>query len=68
MENSNNKDLTIYEFIDYVIGDLLLRETKRDTKKIEVRKVIEIILKIESLIPEIPMDGDDFVKHFKKKP
>lgn len=68
MKDSNNKDLNIYDFIDYIIGDLLLRETKRDTKKIEVKKVIEIILKIESLIPEIPMDGDDFVKRFKKKP
>jgi len=66
MEN-NNETTNIYEFIDYQLSDLLYIYANNKNKKISVLKVIKIMLIIESLIPEIVIDGDEMVKYFSKK-
>ncbi len=64
---TNNKDSTIYDYIDEQIGDLLAILLFRRQKKVDISKVVEILVEIEKRIPQIVIDGDEFVKYFTKK-
>lgn len=66
MTTNNNND-SIYDYIDEQIGDLLTVSLFRRHKKIEISKVIEILVEVEKRIPQIVIDGDEFVKYFTKK-
>lgn len=63
----NNETTNIYEFIDNTLSDLLSLNALNDNRKISIQKVIQILLIIETLIPEIVIDGDEMVKYFNKK-
>lgn len=63
----NNETTNIYQFIDNTLSDLLSLNALNDNKKISIQKVIQILLIIETLIPEIVIDGDEIVKYFNKK-
>ena len=65
--SKNNKDSTIYDYIDEQIGDLLAILLFRRHKKVDISKVVEILVEIEKRIPQIVIDGDEFVKYFTKK-
>jgi len=65
MKNSQN--INIYDFIDKEISELLSINARSRNKKVEISKVIQMLLIIESLIPEIVIDGDKMVKYFNKK-
>ena len=65
--STNNKDSTIYDYIDEQIGDLLAILLFRRQKKVDISKVVEILVEIEKRIPQIVIDGDEFVKYFTKK-
>jgi len=65
MKNSQN--INIYDFIDKEISELLSINARSRNKKVEISKVIQMLLMIESLIPEIVIDGDKMVKYFNKK-
>ena len=66
MSKDNNND-SIYDYIDKQIGDLLAILLFRRHKKIDISKVVEILIEIEKRIPQIVIDGDEFVKYFTKK-
>jgi hypothetical protein len=55
----------IYELIDESIQNLLSRSIAGKRNFIKISEVIDLLLKIEELIPEIVIDGDEFVKYFK---
>lgn len=55
----------IYELIDESIQNLLSRSIAGKKNFIKISEVIDLLLKIEELIPEIVIDGDEFVKYFK---
>ena len=55
----------IYELIDESIQNLLSRSIAGKRNFIKISEVIDLLLKIEDLIPEIVIDGDEFVKYFK---
>ena len=65
--SKNNKDSTIYDYIDEQIGDLLAILLFRRHKKVDISKVVEILVEIEKRIPQIVIDGDEFSKYFTKK-
>ena len=56
---------TIYELIDDSIQNLLSTSVAGKRNFIKISEVIDLLLKIEELIPEIVIDGDEFVKYFK---
>ena len=64
---TNNKDSTIYDYIDEQIGDLLAILLFRRQKKVDISKVVEILVEIERRIPQIVIDGDELVKYFTRK-
>lgn len=64
---TNNNNNTVHDYIDEQIGDLLTVSLFRRHKKIEISKVIEILVEVEKRIPQIVIDGDEFVKYFTKK-
>ena len=66
MTTNNNND-SIYDYIDEQIGDLLTVSLFRRHKKIEISKVIEILVEVEKRIPQIVIDGDELVKYFTRK-
>ena len=55
----------IYELIDESIQNLLSRSIAGKRNFIKISEVIDLLLKIEELIPEIVIVGDEFVKYFK---
>lgn len=55
----------IYELIDESIQDLLSRSIVGKRNFIKITEVVDLLLKIEKSIPEIVIDGDEFVKYFK---
>lgn len=61
----NNKN--VYEFIDEQISSLLTKGIKNRNAKVSIANVVEMLLIIESLIPEVVIDGDEMVKYFSKK-
>lgn len=61
-----SKNLNVYELIDEAISDLLALELE-GVECVNVKDVLQFIIEVDSLIPEIVIDGDEFVKHFKKK-
>jgi hypothetical protein len=56
----------IYHLIDESLGELL-NLMWLGHRRVEIIDVIQLIKEIEDLIPEIVIDGDEFVKHFNKK-
>jgi hypothetical protein len=56
---------TIYEFIDDSIQNLLATSVGGRRNFMKITEVVDLLLKIEELIPEIVIDGDEFVKYFK---
>jgi hypothetical protein len=65
---TTNKDNdSVYDYIDEQIGDLLTVSLFRRHKKIEISKVIEILVEVEKRIPQIVVDGDELVKYFTRK-
>lgn len=58
----------IYELIDESIQDLLSRSIAGKRNFIKITEVVDLLLKIEKSIPEIVIDGDEFVKYFKGNP
>lgn len=64
---TNNDNDSIYDYIDEQIGDLLTVSLFRRHKKIEISKVIEILVEVEKRIPQIVIDGDELVKYFTRK-
>ena len=65
--SAGNDNGTIYDYIDEQIGDLLAILLFRRHKKVDISKVVEILVEIEKRIPQIVIDGDEFVKYFTKK-
>ena len=65
--SKDNKNDSIYDYIDAQIGDLLAISLFRRHKKIEISKVIEILVDVERRIPQIVIDGDELVKYFTRK-
>ena len=65
--SASYKDGTIYDYIDEQIGDLLAILLFRRHKKVDISKVVEILIEIEQRIPQIVIDGDEFVKYFTRK-
>jgi len=65
MENSQNTN--IYDFIDKELSELLSVVAQHPNRKMRIVDVIQILLKIEILIPQIVIDGDEMVKYFNKK-
>jgi len=61
-ENTN-----IYDFIDKELSELLSIYARNGSRKVRVAKVIQMLLIIESLIPQVVIDGDEMVKYFNKK-
>lgn len=57
----------VYDFISEIVQDMLARQLTRRKSTIEATRVIEILLKIEHLIPQVVIDGDEMVKYFSKK-
>ena len=64
---TNNDNDSVYDYIDEQIGDLLTVSLFRRHKKIEISKVIEILVEVEKRIPQIVIDGDELVKYFTRK-
>jgi hypothetical protein len=56
---------TINELIDESIQNLLSRSVTGKRNFIKITEVVDLLLKIEELVPEIVIDGDGFVKYFK---
>lgn len=56
---------TINELIDESIQNLLSRSVTGKRNFIKITEVVDLLLKIEELVPEIVIDGDEFVKYFK---
>jgi hypothetical protein len=56
---------TIYEFIDDSIQNLLATSVGGRRNFMKITEVVDLLLKIEELTPEIVIDGDEFVKYFK---
>jgi hypothetical protein len=65
--DKNPQSTNIYNFIDNQLMFLLFRSAKNPNTKIHVSKVINMILILESLIPQTVIDGDEMVKYFSKK-
>jgi len=65
MENSQNTN--IYDFLDKEISELLSVVVQHPNRRMRIVDVIQILLKIEILIPQIVIDGDEMVKYFNKK-
>jgi hypothetical protein len=65
--SASDNDSTIYDYIDEQIGDLLAILLFRRHKKVDISKVVEILVEIERRIPQIVIDGDEFVKYFTRK-
>jgi hypothetical protein len=59
----NNVDF----FIDNLIQQLLVKTLVSENSQLEIKHVINILLEIKDLIPEIVIDGDEMVKYFSKK-
>jgi len=57
----------IYDFIDKELSELLSIYARNSSKRVRVTKVIQMLLIIESLIPQVVIDGDEMVKYFNKK-
>jgi len=57
---------SVYHLIDESLGELL-NLMWLGHKRVEIIDVIQLIKEIEDLIPEIIIDGDEFVKRFSKK-
>jgi len=60
------KNLNVYALIDEAISDLLALELE-GVECVKVKDILQFVIEIDSLIPEIIIDGDEFVKHFRKK-
>lgn len=56
----------IYELIDESISELLHLGIKGQ-RRVDIVDVIQLLLDIDAMVPEIIVDGDAFVKHFGKK-
>jgi hypothetical protein len=54
-------------FIDELIQELLIKTLMSKNSTLEIKHVINILLEIKDLIPEIVIDGDEMVKYFSKK-
>ncbi len=55
----------IYKLIDDSIQDLLYTSIGGKRNFMKITDVIELLMKIEKSVPEIVIDGDEFVKYFK---
>jgi len=55
----------IYKLIDDSIQDLLYTSIRGKRNFMKITDVIELLMKIEKSVPEIVIDGDEFVKYFK---
>lgn len=55
----------IYKLIDDSIQDLLYTSIRGRRNFMKITDVIELLMKIEESVPEIVIDGDEFVKYFK---
>jgi len=64
---AKEQNTNIYEFIDKELSELLALYALSDNKRVRVSKVIKMLLILESLIPQIVIDGDEMVKYFNKK-
>lgn len=62
----NYESLNIYDFIDKQIADLLFL-VLTDEEKVNITDVISVLCEINSLIPEIVINGDELVKYFNNK-
>lgn len=60
------KNVNVYDLIDESISELLHLGIKGQ-KRVEIVDVIQLLMEIDEAIPEIIIDGDEFVKHFSKK-
>ena len=57
----------VNDFIDEQISSLLSMAIKKRNAKIDIANIVEMLLIIETLIPEVVIDGDEMVKYFSKK-
>lgn len=65
---SKKKEFTnVNDFIDEQISSLLSMAIKKRNAKIDIANIVEMLLIIETLIPEVVIDGDEMVKYFSKK-
>lgn len=63
---NNNKNVNVFDFIDEQIGDLLYL-LLHHKKRVNTTDVIDVLLEISDLIPEVVIDGDELTKHFHPK-
>jgi hypothetical protein len=61
------KEVNIYDLISETVQDLLVKQLRSKNSGVPIKKVIEILLKIEQSVPEVIVDGDEMVKYFSKK-
>lgn len=57
--------MNVYDLIDEAISELLHLGVIGQ-KRVEIVDVIQLLVEIDEAVPEIVIDGDEFVKHFNK--